>query len=118
MQIEDLEMRIARALRQQSLEHENVTLRQQLDQKFGLENIVGQSAAMQVVFDVIRQVAPSRSTVLIEGESGTGKELIAKAFTNSVRGAPAVGHRECAACLPPFSKVNYLATKGLIYGSP
>ena len=82
MQIDELEMRIARVLRHQKLEAENVTLRQQLDTKFGLENIVGQSPAMQEVFDVVRQVAPTRATVLITGESGTGKELIAKAIHN------------------------------------
>src|ERR1044071_6336852 len=80
MQIDELEMRIARALRQQNLETENVSLRQQLDSKFGLENIVGESAPMQEVFDVVKQVAPTRATVLLTGESGTGKELIAKAI--------------------------------------
>jgi DNA-binding NtrC family response regulator len=79
LQIEELEMRIARALRQQNLEAENTILRQQLDEKFGLENIVGQSPAMAEVFDVVKQVAPTPATVLIQGESGTGKELIAKA---------------------------------------
>ena len=82
MQIDELEMRIARVLRNQKLEAENVTLRQQLDTKFGLENIVGQSPARAEVFDVVRQVAPTRATVLITGESGTGKELIAKAIHN------------------------------------
>jgi len=82
MQIDELEMRIARVLRNQKLEAENVTLRQQLDTKFGLENIVGHSPAMQEVFDVVRQVAPTRATVLITGESGTGKELISKAIHN------------------------------------
>jgi DNA-binding NtrC family response regulator len=82
MQIDELEMRIARVLRNQKLEAENVNLRQQLDTKFGLENIVGQSPAMDEVFDVVRQVAPTRATVLITGESGTGKELIAKAIHN------------------------------------
>jgi len=82
MQIDELEMRIARVLRNQKLEAENVDLRQQLDTKFGLENIVGQSPAMAEVFDVVRQVAPTRATVLITGESGTGKELIAKAIHN------------------------------------
>ncbi len=82
MQIDELEMRIARVLRNQKLEAENVNLRQQLDTKFGLENIVGQSPAMGEVFDVVRQVAPTRATVLITGESGTGKELIAKAIHN------------------------------------
>lgn len=80
LQIDELEMRIARALRRNTLEAENQSLRQQLDIKFGLENIVGQSPAMSEVFDVVRQVAPTRATVLLTGESGTGKELIAKAI--------------------------------------
>src|SRR6185295_18811006 len=72
MQIDELEMRIARALRQQNLEVENVNLRQQLDSKFGMENIVGQSPAMAEVSDAVRQVAPVMITVLLQGESGTG----------------------------------------------
>ena len=80
LQIDELEMRIARILRQQKLETENISLRQQLDSKFGLENIIGQSPVMTEVFDIVRQVAPTRATVLITGESGTGKELIAKAI--------------------------------------
>jgi DNA-binding NtrC family response regulator len=79
LQIDELEMRIARALKQQTLEVENVSLRKQLDSKFGLENIVGESPAMKEIFDVVQQVAPTRATVLVLGESGTGKELIAKA---------------------------------------
>jgi len=79
LQIDELEMRIARALRRQNLESENVSLRQQLDSKFGLESIIGQSPAMQEIFEVVRQVAPTRATVLLSGESGTGKELVAKA---------------------------------------
>src|SRR5215471_6673919 len=73
MQIDELEMRIARALRRQNLEVENVALRQQLDTKFGLQNIVGESLAMKEVFDVVHQVAPTRATILLLGESGTGK---------------------------------------------
>ncbi|HXG47004.1 MAG TPA: sigma-54 dependent transcriptional regulator [Methylomirabilota bacterium] len=80
LQIEELEMRIARALRGRALESENVSLRRQLDSKFGLENLIGESPQMQEVFDRVRQVAPTRATVLITGESGTGKELIAKAI--------------------------------------
>jgi DNA-binding NtrC family response regulator len=80
LQIDELEMRIARALRRQNLETENVSLRQQLDTKFGMENIVGESPGMREVFDTVRQVAPSRATVLITGESGTGKELVARAI--------------------------------------
>ena len=80
LQIDELEMRIARALRQQNLEVENVSLRQQLDSRFGLENIIGESPQMKEIFEVVQQVAPTRATVLITGESGTGKELIAKAL--------------------------------------
>jgi two-component system response regulator AtoC len=80
LQIDELEMRIARALRSNKLEVENVSLRQQLDKKFGMENIVGESPAMQEVFEVVKQVAPTRASVLISGESGTGKELIAKSI--------------------------------------
>src|ERR1700761_7384269 len=69
LQIDELEMRIARALRQQNLETENVALRQQLESKFGMENIIGESPAMKEVFDSVRQVAPGRTTVLVTGES-------------------------------------------------
>lgn len=80
LQIDELEMRIARALKNQKLESENVSLRKQLDSKFGLENIVGDSPAMKEIFEIVQQVAPTRATVLVGGESGTGKELIAKAI--------------------------------------
>jgi two-component system, NtrC family, response regulator AtoC len=80
LQIDELEMRIGRALRQRSLESENQSLKQQLDKKYGLEHVVGESPGMQKVFEVVRQVAPTRVTVLITGESGTGKELIAHAI--------------------------------------
>ena len=79
LQIDELEMRIARSLRSQTLETENVALHQQLDSKYGMEHIIGESPAMQEVFDVVRQVAPSRATVLLGGESGTGKEVFARA---------------------------------------
>jgi DNA-binding NtrC family response regulator len=80
LQIDELEMRIARSLRQQNLETENVSLRQQLDTKFGLENIVGEAPVMKEIFEIVQQVAPTRATVLLTGESGTGKEVIAKAI--------------------------------------
>src|ERR1700761_6594774 len=75
LQIDELEMRIARALRQQTLETENVSLRRQLATQFGMENIVGNSPAMKEIFEVVEQVAPTRATVLLMGESGTGKEV-------------------------------------------
>ena len=101
LQIDELEMRIARALRQQNLEVENVSLRQQLDAKFGLENIIGESPAMKAVFDVVHQVAPSRATVLLQGESGTGKELIAKVIHQlSPRARQPMVTVHCAALAP------------------
>jgi two-component system, NtrC family, response regulator AtoC len=101
LQIDELEMRIAKALRQQTLESENQSLKQQLDKKFGLENVIGESQAMQRVFEIVRQVAPTRVTVLITGESGTGKELIARAIHQL---SPRARHRLVAvhlAGLPP-----------------
>src|SRR6516225_10367207 len=61
LQIDELEMRIARALKNQKLETENVSLRKQLDSKFGVENIIGESPAMREVLDVVKQVAPTRA---------------------------------------------------------
>ena len=60
-------------------------MRQQVDERYGLENIIGESAALREVLDNIRQVAPSSANVLIEGESGTGKELAAHAIHNLSR---------------------------------
>jgi DNA-binding NtrC family response regulator len=80
LQIDELEMRIARALRRQNLETENVSLRQQLDTQYGMENIVGTSPVMKEIFEVVKQVAPTRATVLLAGESGTGKEVFARAI--------------------------------------
>jgi len=101
MQIDELEARIARALKFRSLESENQTLKQQLDKKFGLENIIGESEPMQRVMDIVRQVAPARATVLIHGESGTGKELLAKAIHQlSPRSAKPMVTVHCAALSP------------------
>src|SRR5579859_5044268 len=80
--LDELELVIQRALHSRRIESENVNLREQIEHKFGLENIIGESPAMRQVFEVVQQVAPSRVTVLITGETGTGKELIAKAIHN------------------------------------
>ena len=61
-------------------EEENVQLKRALKQRYNFENIVGKSEPMLKIFDLVAQVAPSRSTVLLQGESGTGKEIIAKAL--------------------------------------
>ena len=85
LNLDKVEMLIARALRSRNLEQENRSLRQQVDERFGLENIIGQSPALHEVLDTIKQVAPSSANVLIEGESGTGKELAAHAIHNLSR---------------------------------
>lgn len=78
------DIRSAIALHQ--AEEENIHLKRALKQRYNFSNIVGKSEKMLRIFDLVAQVAPSRSTVLIQGESGTGKELIAKALhSNSNR---------------------------------
>jgi DNA-binding NtrC family response regulator len=62
------------------VEQENEQLRRALHQRYNFANIIGKSDVMLRIFDLIAQIAPSRSTVLIQGESGTGKEIIAKAI--------------------------------------
>jgi DNA-binding NtrC family response regulator len=101
LQIDELELRIGRALRGQNLEAENANLRQQLESKFGMENIVGESPAMKEVFDMVQQVAPTPVTVLLQGESGTGKELVARAIHQlSPRNRQPLVTVHCAALSP------------------
>lgn len=78
--IDELELLLLRALKAEKIEKENIQLKEQLNFKYGLEQIIGESAKMVDIFQLIRQVADSRATVLIEGESGTGKELVARAI--------------------------------------
>ncbi|MGC8743401.1 MAG: sigma-54-dependent transcriptional regulator [Verrucomicrobiia bacterium] len=80
LNIDELEIRIKRALRAKNLEDENISLQKELDLRFGIENLIGESPQMREVFDIIKQVAPTEATVLIQGESGTGKELVARAI--------------------------------------
>ena len=82
LNMDALEILIKRALKTREIEDENVSLKRQVEQKFTVGNILGESAAMRPVFDTIEQVAPTRATVLIEGENGTGKELVAHALHN------------------------------------
>ncbi len=77
---EELEMAIERALSQRQVIQENKTLKDQLDLRFGMENIVGHDHRMLKIYDMIDSVADTRATVLITGESGTGKSLIARAI--------------------------------------
>jgi DNA-binding NtrC family response regulator len=77
---------IRTAIARHRAEEEIVQLKRTLKQRYNFENIIGKSEPMLRLFDVVAQIAPSRSTVLLQGESGTGKELIAKAIhANSPR---------------------------------
>ncbi len=78
--LEHLDLKLKQALRSHGLEVANRDLHAQLDAKFGMEAIIGESTAMHEVFDSVQQVSPSRASVLIGGESGTGKELVAHAI--------------------------------------
>ena len=77
---DELLAQVAQAVESRRLREENVQLKRALKQRFNFPNIIGKSEKMQSLLDLVAQVAPSRSTVLISGESGTGKELIAKAI--------------------------------------
>jgi two-component system response regulator PilR (NtrC family) len=77
---DDLLMTIHRALEHKRLQDENTRLKDELRQKFSFENIIGKSKVMKNVFDLVKAVAPTRSTILLQGESGTGKELVARAL--------------------------------------
>ncbi|MDX1630731.1 MAG: sigma-54 dependent transcriptional regulator [Thermoanaerobaculia bacterium] len=76
----ELRTRVTNLLDRRRLQEEVTSLRQQLDKKYGFESIIGASEPMERLFEKMRMVAPTRSSVLIVGESGTGKELVANAI--------------------------------------
>ena len=78
--LKELRIKVEQALGRRTMVQENRDLRALVDKRAGFENIIGSSPAMERVFQTVRQVAPTRATVLIQGESGTGKELIAHAI--------------------------------------
>jgi len=77
---EELNLLVERIFASRAVERENRALREERDIRYGFDNIIGSSGAMEALFKQIRQVAPSRAAVLISGESGTGKELVASAI--------------------------------------
>ncbi|HEX9733304.1 MAG TPA: sigma-54 dependent transcriptional regulator [Thermoanaerobaculia bacterium] len=76
----ELRQRVRNHLEKRQLKDEVTNLRQLLDKRYGFESIIGQSAAMEHLFEQMKVVAPTRSNVLVVGESGTGKELVASAL--------------------------------------
>jgi len=90
---------VKKAIERKSLMERNRVLTEQLERRYALENIIGESPEMLRLFDMIKRVAPTSSTVLILGESGTGKELVARAIHNlSTRPKERIKTINCAAC--------------------
>lgn len=77
--VDEVKLIVKNALDKKRLEEENIYLKQELKEKYRFENMVGASVKMLQVFDLIKRVAETSSTVLVSGSSGTGKELVAKA---------------------------------------
>jgi two-component system response regulator HydG len=98
LDIEELKLLVAKALRHQQLEQENIFLKERLNDRFDFSNIIGRSPSMIRLFETVALVAPTEATVLIVGESGTGKELIANAI-----------HQNSPRKDSPFIKVNCAA---------
>ncbi len=92
---DELRLVIQRALQQQNLIRENHSLKQQLDLRYGLDNVVGHDYRMLKIFDLVETVSDTKTTVLITGESGTGKTLIAHAV-----------HHRSDRCKGPFVEVS------------
>jgi two-component system, NtrC family, response regulator PilR len=84
--VDELKLKVRKALERKHLQQENTLLKRALQQTHQFSNIIGRSASMQAVFQLIQTIAPTTSTVLVTGESGTGKELVARAIHfNSAR---------------------------------
>jgi two-component system response regulator HydG len=92
LDFDELQMTIARATEHSRLKKENEYLKDRLGEKFDRRNIIGRSAVMVRILEIVEQVAATQATVLITGESGTGKEVIANAihFNSNRKDAPFV----------------------------
>jgi two-component system, NtrC family, response regulator AtoC len=89
-QFDELWHALQGAMEQRRLRTENAWLREQLDQRYSFEGIVGRSRAMQDLFQLLQTVAPTSSTILITGETGSGKEIVARAIHHA---SPRRAHR-------------------------
>lgn len=97
-ELSQLEIRVSKALEKRALEQRVADLESRLEPKSGLDAFTGSSPAMERVYTLIRKIAPTNASVLIEGESGTGKELVAQALHDlSPRKAKPFIAVECAA---------------------
>jgi len=78
--IDEILLTIEKALKNSQLQRENQRLQRELEKRFGFDNLIGKSRPMLEIYELIKQVAPTKTNVLICGESGTGKELVARAI--------------------------------------
>ncbi len=81
-EVDDILHLVDKALEKKRLQDENLALHKELEKSYTFEDIVSKNASMHKVFEVVRKVADTRSTILVRGETGTGKELIARALHN------------------------------------
>ncbi|MBN2395748.1 MAG: sigma-54-dependent Fis family transcriptional regulator, partial [Candidatus Atribacteria bacterium] len=81
--LDELRITLDRLIRQDEIKNENIYFREEEDKRFNFKEIIGQSEAIMKVLEMIKQVAPLPTTVMITGESGTGKELVARAIHNN-----------------------------------
>ncbi len=81
--IAELREKVRKAIEEQTIRRQNIILQKQLDEKYGFNNIIGNSKQMHEIFNQLKLVAPTKANVLICGETGTGKELIAHAIHNN-----------------------------------
>jgi two-component system, NtrC family, response regulator PilR len=93
--VDEILVVVDRALERQALVRDNEALREKVKDRYRLASLLGRSAPMQRLFELVRKIAPTRTNVLITGESGTGKELVARAL-----------HGESGRAARPFVAVN------------
>jgi two-component system response regulator PilR (NtrC family) len=111
-QVDEVQLIIRNALEKRRLTTENILLKREMASQSSFAQLVGQSDAMQKVFDIVRKVADSKSNVLICGESGTGKELVARAIHyNSSRNPMPFVAVNCSAvperAVRPYERIVY-----------
>lgn len=104
--ISEMEVITRKALEYRKLSREIVQLRSELQSKYRFDNIIGKSPGMQRIFNLITQIAPTKSTIMIRGESGTGKDLIAGSI-----------HCHSDRASNPFIKLNCGAIPGTLLES-
>ena len=110
---------VGKAMEKKKLVAENLYLKEELEEKFSFGNLIGQNKGMREVYNLVRKVAPTNTTVLICGESGTGKELLARAIHhNSTRSPRQFIPSDCSVLAPTLLESELFGhTKGSFTGA-